>query len=296
MKKIIAAAIAGAFVVPAVQAADVTLGGEIELVVANGEAFNSTSNGENELQVRATEELGNGLTMAAYLDVGTSANTGMTISGPFGSFTAGNDTDTAIIAMDDKADVAEAGGAAGAAAYGNIATTLGTITNAYRLDLNTGIEGLSVSAGMGFGNAKEDEVSDFAVGYSAAGLSLSYGEAEVETSDVTVKNVSVSYTYGPFYIGVDNVDGHKSIDGGELEAVGVTYNYGPGKIFVETNERNYNSTSGALLSAGTTAKTNVVGISYQIGGLNTYVATESADSADATTEADTTYLGLEYNF
>jgi hypothetical protein len=295
MKKIIAVAIASVFVTP-VYAADITVGGEVEYAVANGTSANTTSLGEQEIQVRASEELANGMTVSAYLDVGDSANTGLTIGSSFGTLKLGDsDGDTAIVSMDDKADVAPKGGAGGNATYTN-GTTSGALTSTVTFEPNLGVEGLRVIAGMGYGDAKEDEVSDFAVQYSAAGFAISYGEAEVETLDVTTKNTSVSYTYGPLYIGFDAVDGKDSIDGGEMEAVGVTYNYGSGKIGIETNERNYNSTSRALLTSGTTAKETVVFATYQMGSVNTYVAASSADSADATTEADTTYVGVEYKF
>ena len=297
MKKIIALAVAGAFVAP-VYAADVTVGGEVEYAVANGTAANTTSLGEQEIQVRASEELANGMTVSAYLDVGDSANTGLTLGSSFGTLTVGDsDGDTAITQMDDKADKAPKGGAAGNTTFADSVNSTGVLTSTVTFEPNLGIEGLRVIAGMGYGDAKADEVSDFAVQYSAGGFAISYGEAEVETLDVTTKGISASYTYGPVYFGYDSVDGKASIDGGEMEAMAVTYNYGSGTIGIETNERNYNSTTNVLLTAGTEAKETVVFVTYAMGaGLTSYVSASSADSADAATEADTTYVGVEYKF
>ena len=297
MKKIIAIAVAGAFIAP-VYAADVTVGGEVEYAVANGTAANTTSLGEQEIQVRASEELANGISVSAYLDVGDSANTGLTIGSSVGTLTVGDsDGDTAITQMDDKADKAPKGGAAGNSTFADSVNSTGVLTSTVTFEPNLGIEGLRLIAGMGYGDAKADEVSDFAIGYSAGGFAISYGEAEVETLDVTTKGTSVSYAYGPFYLGYDSVDGKASIDGGEMEAMAVTYNYGSGTIGVETNERNYNSTTNALLTSGVEAKETVVFITYAMGaGLTSYISASSADSADASTEADTTYVGVEYKF
>ena len=199
--------------------------------------------------------------------------------------------------MDDKADKAPKGGAAGNTTFADSVNSTGVLTSTVTFEPNLGIEGLRVIAGMGYGDAKADEVSDFAVQYSAGGFAISYGEAEVETLDVTTKGISASYTYGPVYFGYDSVDGKASIDGGEMEAMAVTYNYGSGTIGIETNERNYNSTTNVLLTAGTEAKETVVFVTYAMGaGLTSYVSASSADSADAATEADTTYVGVEYKF
>ena len=297
MKKIIAVAIAGAFVVPAVHAAEVTLGGEIEYYITDATAGTTGNTAENEIKVSVTEELDNGMTISGYLNSndGGTHDSGLSIASSFGTLDLGNgDGDTAITAMDDKADVAEQG-----AAKGN-ATTGKTYVNTVRFTPNLGVEGLTVAAGMGFGAAATDETSDFAIQYSVAGFAVSYGEAEVEGSTVTTKNTSVSYTYGPFYVAMDNVDGENGIENATTDAVAVTYNYGPGKIFLETNEVNWTSASGNAVLSGTAnlkPKTTVVGVSYKIGGLNTYIQTLNADDgAGAATESDTTYVGVEYAF
>jgi hypothetical protein len=295
MKKIIAVAIAGAFIVPAVHAAEVTLGGEIEYYITDATAGTTGNTAENEIKVSVSEELGNGMSLSAYLtsNNGGTHDSGIAISSGFGTLNLGNgDGDTAITAMDDKADVAEQGAGAGNATTGK------TYVNTVRFTPNLGVEGLTVSAGYGVGAANTDETSDFALQYSVAGFALSYGEAEVEGSTVTTKNTSVSYTYGPFYVAMDSVDGKNGTQNATAEAVAVTYNYGPGVIFLETNEVNYNSSNAVLTSsANLKPKTTVVGVSYKMGGLNTYIQTLNADDADgAATEADTTYIGVEYAF
>ena len=296
MKKIIAVAIAGAFVVPAVHAAEVTLGGEVEYYITDATAGTIGNAGEQEITVKATEELGNGMSASAYLNVSDgTTDSGLAVSSSFGTVTMGNgDGNTAITALDDKADVAEQG-----AGKGN-ATTGKTYVNTVTFEPNLGVEGLRAIIGYGVGAAATDETSDFAIQYSAGGFAVSYGEAEVEGSTVTTKNTSVSYTYGPFYVAMDSVDGENGVENATTDAVAVTYNYGPGKIFVETNEVNWTSATGnAVLAsvANLKPKTTVVGISYKIGGLNTYVQTLNADSGTgAASETDTTYVGVEYNF
>jgi hypothetical protein len=297
MKKIIAVAIAGAFIAPAVHAAEVTLGGEIEYYITDATGGTTGNTAENEIKVSVTEELDNGMTISGYLNSnnGGTHDSGIAIASDFGTLNVGNgDGDTAITAMDDKADVAEQGAGAGSAGTGK------TYVNTVRFTPNLGVEGLTVSAGYAVGAAATDETSDFALQYSVAGFAVSYGEAEVEGSTVTTKNTSVSYTYGPFYAAMDSVDGKNGVENAKVDAVAVTYNYGPGNIFVETNEVNYTSATGNAVLSGTAnlkPKTTVVGISYKIGGLNTYIQTLNADSGTgAATETDTTYVGVEYAF
>jgi len=273
MKKIIAAAIASAFVAP-VYAADVTVGGEIEYYITDASTGTTGNQAENEISVGASEELGNGMSMTAY--VRSSGDSGMSISSGIGAVHIANgDGDTALSAYEDKADVAEQGaGKAGAA-------SAATKTNIIRFEPNLGVEGLTLGLGLGFGAAATDEESSYGIAYSNSGFAVAYAEADVEQSNVTTKVTSVSYTYGPVYVAMDSVDGQNGVDGAEAEAVALTYNYGPGKVYYEANEVNYTSASGNAVLSGTAnlkPKTTVVGISYKIGGLNTYVQTLNADS------------------
>jgi len=291
MKKIIAVAIAGAFVAP-VYAAEVTVGGEVEYYITDASSGTTGNTAENEITVTASEDLGNGMSVTAYVR-SNSADSGISVSSGMGSIHIGNaDGDTALNAYEDKADVAEQGaGKAGAA-------SAATLTHAIRIEPNLGVEGLTLGVGLGYGAAATSEESSVGVAYSNSGLSVAYAEADVEQSNVTTKVTSVSYTYGPVYVAMDSVDGQGGVDGATAEAVALTYNYGPGKIFYEANEVNYNSSSAVLTSsANLKPKTTVIGISYKIGGLNTYVQTLNADDADgAASETDTTYFGVEYVF
>jgi len=297
MKKIIAVAIAGAFVVPAVHAADVTLGGEVEYYITDASSGTTGNTAENEIKVSVTEELEGGMSLSAYLNSnnGGTHDSGISVTSAMGAIHFGNgDGATALGAYEDKADVAEQG--AGKAGVSSAAT----LTNIVRIEPNLGVEGLTLGLGLGFGAAATDEESSYGIHYTNSGFAVAYAEADVEQSDVTTKVTSVSYTYGPVYVAMDNVDGQNGVDGAEAEAVALTYNYGPGKIYYEANEVNYTSASGNAVLSGTAnlkPKTTVVGISYKIGGLNTYVQTLNEDSTTgAATETDTTYFGVEYAF
>jgi len=273
MKKLIAVAIAGAFVAP-VYAADVTVGGEVEYYITDASSGTTGNTAENEITVTASEDLGNGMSVTAFVR-SNSADSGITVSSGMGSIYIGNDHDTALNAYEDKADVAEQGaGKAGAA-------SAATRTHNIRIEPNLGVEGLTLGVGLGYGAAATSEESSVGVAYTNSGFSVAYAEADVEQSDVTTKVTSASYTYGPVYVAMDSVDGQNGVDGATAEAVALTYNYGPGKIYYEANEVNYNSSNAVLSSsANLKPKTTVIGISYKVGGLNTYVQTLNADDAD----------------
>jgi len=107
MKKIIAFAIAGAFVAPA-YAADVTLSGDIEMqwIAEDGEGL-ATANNDGDITVTATEELANGVSVSAKVaveDVQTAAGAGdveLHLTGAFGKLSLG-EVDAAANAVDER--------------------------------------------------------------------------------------------------------------------------------------------------------------------------------------------------
>ena len=282
MKKIIALAVAGAFVAP-VYAAEISVGGEVEVTMTNTTTANTIATATSEVTVTATEEMANGMSVAAYVQLndeqaGTEDDTmpgGITISGPFGSITTGIDEDNAATSMDDFADVAETGGGNGA--FDGVVGA-----EFVRFNPNLGIEGLAVALGYEAGGTAATEATEFAISYSVGGLKVAY-QAE-NNDDDTKENVtgfSASYTMGPLYVAMDSQKDADGTAGQGNDAIGITYNYGPGKVYYESNE------SGA-------ADTEEVayGVSYNLGGVvNTYLGFVNEDGAD-----DKTVVGVEYAF
>jgi hypothetical protein len=296
MKKIIAAAVATAFVAPAF-AADVTISGDVEYVLTSQGSVTSGTTGDADFKIAATEDLGNGMSVMAYIDFDSDYNAStaaspqnrpskMEISGSFGTIEIGNDTGEAIGEFDEVADVAEQGAGT-------------TLSDGHSNDFgigfkpNLGIEGLSLAVSFAAGSASEDTTAtSIAVQYEVSGVKVAYGTIDKEVSSGTVENptvLSVSTSMGPVYVGYENISNQGGIDGDDVMALGITYDYGNGKLFFESNE--YKDKDATTLDNETTA----YGVSYKLGAVNTYVSV--IDSKTNLVEADSaTKVGVEYAF
>jgi len=274
MKKIIAAAVATAFVAPAF-AADVSVSGEVEQTFTNGDSANKTSSG-SEFTISASDELANGLSVSAYVHVdGGAFDDFLSVSGSFGSISIGSDGDTALSAYEDKADVASAGAANGAAGTGAGGTPV-------LIEPNLGINGLTLGIGYRAGGTEGDEATDFAIAYEAMGLELTYAQSDLESSEHTTTVTSVAYSFGPLYVALDSVENNEGVENNDAEAVGVTYDIGAATLFYEQNEVGTND-----------AEVTSFGAEYQVGtGLEVYVANIDADGQ----ASDQTVIGAEYKF
>ena len=290
MKKIIALAVAGAFVAPAF-AADVTLTGEVEYTLSSSDGVNDYDTSQADLLITATETLDNGMTVSAYISPeaanGSADNTDtlLTLTGSFGELTVGDDGDYGYNAFDNKTDVASSGGDFSIDS-GN-ANTIGGL----QFKPNLGIEGLSVAIGYAAGDAAGEEESGFGIQYAAGGFAVSYGKADVDGDDTDASHVSLSYSSGPFYVAYDNYETQGGTDGDATTAVAGTYTMGDIKFFVER----------ATIQDATNMDVNdtIYGLEYGVGPLDLYIVQitdQTASSATAYTEADTTRVGVEYQF
>jgi hypothetical protein len=290
MKKIIALAVAGAFVAPAF-AADVTLTGEVEYTLSSSDGVNDYDTSQADLLITATETLDNGMTVSAYISPeaanGAADNTDtlLTLTGSFGEITVGDDGDYGYNAFDNKTDVASSGGDFSIDS-GN-ANTIGGL----QFKPNLGIEGLSVAIGYAAGDAAGEEESGFGIQYAAGGFAVSYGKADVDGDDTDASHVSLSYSSGPFYVAYDNYETQGGTDGDATTAVAGTYTMGDIKFFVER----------ATIQDATNMDVNdtIYGLEYGVGPLDLYIVQitdQTASSATAYTEADTTRVGVEYQF
>jgi hypothetical protein len=283
MKKIIAAAIAAAFVAPAF--ADVTVSGDVEYFFVNGNSGKTYSDsGDQDITVSGSSDIGNGLTATASLEVDGSdsdiaSDSSLTISGAFGSVAVGDATDAAIEAFDEKSDKAEQGGTSGDNAVTN--------THSILLKPATGIEGLDLALSYGTTTAaaaSAKTVTSYAAQYTMAGLTVAYGVADKEETDAQQSSTSVSFAVGPISVGYDSVQNAAFTEDKDQTNVGLAYNYGQGNIFFE---------SGEVDTSGTKVETTAYGISYQMGALNLYVLNNEVDT---TTDTEDTYVGVEYAF
>lgn len=281
MKKIIAAAVAAAFVAPAF-AADVTVSGDVEYYFINGNSGKTYSDsGDQDVTVAGSEELGNGMTVTASLEIDGSdsdiaSDSSLTISGDFGSIAVGDAVDSAALVFDEKSDKAEQGGTGGGAAI--------TTTHAVLFQPNTGIENLSLALSYGTTTAaaaSAKTITSYAVQYSVAGVTAAYGVADKDGTDAQQSVTSVSFGVGPISVGFDSITNDNFVEDTDQSNVGVAYAYGQGNVFYETGETDV---------SGTKTETTAYGVSYKLGAVNFYVL----NNETATTED--TYVGVEYAF
>jgi hypothetical protein len=308
MKKIIAAAVATAFVAP-VMAAEVTIGGDVEYRIKSSNSATTGAVGDSDIKVSASEDLGNGLSANVYLVNGSNASTfasALTISGDFGSVQAGNDNDPAIAMFDDKSDVAPTG------AGDDAELGFQDGVNHFSLTPNLGVDGLQVAVSFSTEDGSDtssnpttylvnpidsdgsETAISYAVQYSTGGFAISYGMADLDSTLTTRANptaVSMSYAMGPIYVGYDAHNNYNTIKDAEMSSIGATYNYGPGKIFYET--MNYSTVaSGAVTAGAADQEETAYGVSYSIGAVGLYVESQSTGSDGD----DTTTLGVTYGF
>jgi hypothetical protein len=288
MKKIIALAVATAFVAPA-YAADVTVSGDVEyyFISATGGKTYSGS-GDQDVTVSASEDLGNGMTVSASLEMdGADGSTdtlvsdsSLTISGGFGSISVGDAVDTAAELVDEQSATAEQGGTDNALDHGGTAHTVSVTPN-------LGVEGLAVTGSYStttFATASAKSLTSYRISYTVGPVTANYGIIDKDEDEDQLSVTSVKVAMGPLTVGYDSIENESFTTDNNTTNVGVSYNYGQGNLFAE---------SGSNDNAGTITDTTAYGISYKMGAVNMYVV---ANSEDASTDTDSTYFGVEYAF
>jgi len=297
MKKIIALAVATAFVAPAF-AADVTLTGDVEYTFTSQGATQSGATGDADFKITANEELPNGMSIMAYVDfddydIGAQSTRAskMELSGGFGKVEIGKDSGEAIGEYDEIADVAESGA-------GYTLNDGHSTQNSIVFHPNTGVEGLNLAVSYGAGASDVDtQAWSYAVQYTMSGVTLAYGVIDVKDASYNASVMSLSGSFGPVYVGYEQItnpamafDGTTALaEDDSSTAIGVTYNYGPGKLFYESNTIKDDSATTLDTEA------SAFGVSYGIGPLNTYIAFKS-EKTDGTEADDATTVGVEYAF
>jgi hypothetical protein len=288
MKKIIALAVASAFVAP-VWAADVTLTGDMEWRFTAGDDDGlSTVTDDADIFVTATEEV-NGLSIKAVVgeeDMGAAGGkeAELHVSGSFGTVSIGTVSNAAAV-VDEIVDVAGSAGADANPSHGGDQTE-----NTIHWTLPALMDGLHVGLSMGVeaGTANTvdtDELETTSVGvkYSVNGLTAVYATIDVEDATYNTKHSSLSYSANGIFVGIAKTkdDGASNTD---TQTVAVKYSLGDAAVYAEANESD---------ASGTVTDTDIMGMSYSVGGgLSMFV--EAVDSSTASSDATT--LGIKYAF
>jgi len=288
MKKLVALAVAGAFMAP-VYAADITLSGDIEFRYISGNTGESTDMDDADITVTATEELANGWKVTAKIaaedvveDGSSNAGDGdveLTVAGSFGTLKLG-EVDQAVNAVDELADFAPTSGDVAAPSLSSSEDA----TNVISYTAPTLVPGLTLMGSLGWNATAGQESSSIALKYSAAGFTVSYGTLDSAAATVVTKYTGVAYSNSGLTVAYDKSTDDDAV-GTDTETMGLKYAMGDITLAYEANE--------TTTSTPATTSLDVLAAYYSIGGgLSVYL--ESADSSTA--DADTTTFGVLYKF
>jgi len=283
MKKIIAAAVAAAFVVPA-YAADITISGEMEMTyVSPSTGTDAATNADNIITVTATDEI-DGVTVTANIimdqdavfdqaggdgsNMSLSAN-GVTLS--MGDVSGGMD------AVGDYTDIAPA--------YGGF--NLDGNDHSFAVSLPA-IAGLNITASMspeaGYDGAADDETG-LGVSYSFPNGQVYFGSEDTATETHTA--VGIRYSMNGFYVAYERGEDDNGT-AADTEITGFAVRYQMGNIEVGMESQEITPDGGAATEDETVAY-----IQYHMGPVDLYVA-QLSDDANAANEGTT--VGIEYGF
>ena len=299
MKKIIALAVAGAFIAP-VYAADVTISGDMEFQIKSADGSDTQiKNDSNIITISATSEGNNGLTFSAdmnYLlgDANGDGGESISVAGPFGKISIG-DNAGALDATGDWTDVAPELG--GFDADGNDHGVL----------FQTSLAGVDFAASYSPSSSDitggvKDDASAVSVTYAMGSVAVYAGQESYESSnvDVDITAYGVKYTAGPLMIAVES-GSKEDAAANEVGYTGVAATYKMGDLTLgfegQTDDAKDGSTTTITGDSSATADSDltILFAKYSLGGGAT-VYVESGSDDKATNSGDTTTVGLSYKF
>jgi hypothetical protein len=268
MKKIIAAAVATAFVAP-VMAADVTLSGSAEFNMndANGTTTTAT---DTIFHVKASTETANGLSVSADINVASDDNSvagdgsdSVTVAGPFGSLDLG-DTSSAADKFDDRNDYAKLNG---------VATTAGDA--AFGWTLPTIVEGATVYVSHAADGGEGDKHTGIGIQYSAGPVTVAYAKNDEEAAESNLTYAGATVTFQGLSVSVETMEDEA---GGtttkvDEDQIGAKYAMGDVTVFMANAET---KTGGSK-----TAEVSSYGLHYNMGGGVTFFIEGSSDDMNA---------------
>jgi len=280
MKKLVALAVAGAFIAP-VYAADISISGDQEFSYqdANGVVSNKL---DGDFNIKASATTANGLTVSADINVTEDAAydgaSSLTVAGPFGKVDMG-DTSGAVDAIDDATDW---GYVLTQGTGGNDASILWTLPSF--------VEGLTVNVSYA-GDANDVDTgitasNGLSLKYSVAGLTIGYGQNDYEAG-AEEQIVNVTYSVAGVDLAYEQLT-DTTAAGVDTDTTNVSAVYGIGDVTLalEMSE---------TASAGTvSADITVLGLHYSLGGGLTAFIEQLDDSKD--TSAETTAVGVAFKF
>jgi hypothetical protein len=275
MKKIIAAAVAAAFIAPA-YAADITISGDLEWSYSDGNGATATAL-DGDVNINASTETANGLSVTTSINLSDNGDDdggdAVTIGGDFGKITLG-DTSSAVDKFDDRNDYSFVAG-----------TSLTGDDGSVGWDLPTLIPGAKVYVSYGADTNEDgnEAHTGVAVSYGAGPVSVAY--AQNNNDDGTkITYVGGTATFGGIAVSVETMDD----DATDLEERSVGFKYSMGDAAV------YGSNQKTTTANATDSDVSAFGISYSLGGGVVAFVESSSDEEDAS--AESTALGVSVKF
>jgi hypothetical protein len=285
MKKIIAAAVASAFIAPAF-AADVSLSGSVEFNVDDNNGTTVT-NTDSAFKVSATTETASGISVTGNINVqANSATTDATVAGnggdslvlegDFGKLELG-DTSSAADKFDDRGEF-------GSFLNGN-ATTAGDAAVGWTLP--TLVEGATVYVSYtGDSSSEGDAHSGLGVQYTTGPVTVAYAKNTEEANNSDLTYVGATVSMSGFTVTVDSMEDEGGGTKIDEKLVGVKYSMGDATIYA--NNLDYKS-------GGTKTKDiTSYGLHYDLGGGVTAFVEALTDDKNAA--AESTGVGLSMAF
>jgi len=310
MKKIIALAVAGAFVGPAM-ATDLSIGGHVEYLYRDNTGAEARfDTGETEINIRATDELSNGYTITAAINIiddngedeaTTAGNeesldlqgSNLNIAGPIGSITIG-DASGALDSTGDWTDVSPTAG--GFNGDGD--------DHAVLYVLPTFVEGLTVAYSyspsgtndMGAGTGVTDDATSYSFTYNAE-LGSVYAGKETDGVSDYVKSYGVRATISGVTLAAETGESSESGTKYDMNGLAATYGFND---FVLSYEK---QTTESQDQTDTDQEETVISVEYNWGS-NVDIYVSAVDINEATVDttstrgstADATVVGIEYTF
>jgi hypothetical protein len=281
MKKLVALAVAGAFVAP-VYAADITISGDQEFTFTDTNGTTATAI-DGDFNIKASTTTANGLKVSADINVaavtaGSDGGDSLTIAGPFGKVDLG-ETSSAADAFNGRYDFSYKTGVSTSAPDAAIGWSLPSFVPGLSVYISAGAD-----SDFEFGNENHTGV---ALQYATGPVSISYGQnSNDDNSKIT--NVGASVKFAGLTAAVETMEDETVSTATKVDerGLGIKYTMGDVALYLATEE----TKTGGVVSADVTA----MGVSYALGG--GVVAFFENSSDDRNSARDTTALGVTFKF
>ena len=295
MKKIIALAVAGAFVSP-VALAEVTVGGEIEYVMIMEDGVDDRiSDNDNLIFVQSSEELPNGMTVTGVMNVandtdtatGTIDNQGtsLTLSGEFGSLAIG-DVSGASDATGDYTDVAPTGGGFGADGDDHALTLTLPAMSGVTLRASFAPDGTN-TIGTGDGDISPEGGNAVSITYSGA-VDAYLAQQEDAVTNQKDTAYGVRGNFSGISIAYESASEEQAAGTNDNDVSGFSVTYTMGDILLGAEKQEEK-----IEGADATVDLTLMFVEYNLGPVDIYAASLATDVAG---DNDEVRVGVEYNF